>query len=471
MISIGLFCFAVIPVVILASLLVWSRRRDDRLRTLIIGATLVHEFLLICLPTVYSIFTDFELERRMVAVIRPVDLLAVMIGESVFILMFAIGLVIALPGLRTARAELGRPLTRAGAQTERILLNALILIGCLVYAPKMFSLVSSVGSGVTEALATQLEGVFYFMPLVVCAFLVTTKGELRRHPVRTLAAAIPLISLVVVGLMSGARGRIIWAISLLLIAGIYNRQKKVVVGSVLVAVLLLPVFAVLGDRDTRGSLSSATSQAEILTLVYEAGVKNMSNSGDMVDAVMESFFWRAQGVRNSVVLYQDAERGGGSFNTYMGAVFAFVPRSLWPDKPMLGSLDNTESEAAMYKVMLWGHNEPGTMGPLLASSHAYWEGGALWLICAGLITGLFWNAVFRACRRLPILLGAVVSLTFAAAFLIDGLLTMLVPLYAFIIRMWLSVLPLTLMYITVRSIWLARPQRPLDEPVLTTVDG
>lgn len=113
---------------------------------------------------------------------------------------------------------------------------------------------------------------------------------------------------------------------------------------------------------------------------------------------------------------------------------------------MIGSQDHTELQSAMYKVMDLAYGAPDQMGPMLASSHAYWEGGWIWLICAGVITGLMWNVIFRFTAHLPRSLAAVVIFTFAAAHMVDGLLTMMIPLYAAINAMWLSILPVFLIY-------------------------
>lgn len=454
---IGLFVFSFIPLIIISGLFVWSRNRGNVLRTIILGATIVHEFLLITFPPVYSIFTDFELEGRMVAAVVSTDLLWVMIGESIFILMFALGLVIGMPSLYPRSRDIKcMPFNKITEHTNRSVINLLIAAGVLMYAPKLFLVTLNVENSLVDDIVYYLTGVFWYMPLVVCAFLITRRGELSANPVRFFLALLPLISLVVIGITSGVRGRVVWVISLLIVAGIFNRQKKIIAISLAMAILFLPIFAALGDRDMRSTMASSTSsRTEIYTLVYEVGIKNISNSGEMMKAFLESFSWRAQGVRNSVILYKDFDQGGGGFRTYTGALFAFIPRGVWPEKPMLGSLDHTESESAMYKVMLVGHGEPGTMGPLLASAHAYWEGGWIWLVVAGLITGVFWNSVFRYCRQLPDIIAAVITLSFAAALLIDGLLTMLTPLYAFIIRFWLSLLPLFIVYISIRIINIA----------------
>lgn len=447
MTSMCLFIISLIPPFIIFLLFIWSRRRNFFLRTLVLGATLIHEVLLVIFPAIYSIFTDYEIENRMLAKVTADDLLRVMMGESIFVLMFALGLVVGLPFLGSqSRSLINSKPNRRSEHIESILFNILILAGCLVYAPSLFMYVFNAENVAIDQIVNMLTGVFWYTPLVVCSFLITKRRELSIHPVRFFLAAVPLLSLAMISITTGVRGRIVWAISLLLLAGIFNRQRKIIAISLLSSILLLPIFTALGNIEMRGAKESGLSTAEIFTLLYKVSINNESDVKENFVLFLDSFNVRAQGLRNSVMLYRDFESGGGGFKTYSGSIFAFVPRALWDEKPMLGSLDHTEFESATYKVMDLAYGVSGTMGPLLASAHAYWEGGWIWLVVAGLITGLFWNIVFRFCRRLPVVYAAVIIFTFAAALLIDGLLTMLVPLYSLIIRMWLSIIPLFFIY-------------------------
>lgn len=447
MISICLFITSLIPPITLYGLLIWSRRRSFFIRTLIIGATLVHELLLVVFPTVYSIFTDFRLEGQMLANVTADDLFWVMVGESVFILMFAFGLVVRLPRFASQGANL--TLNNISERSERIILNILILVGCLVYVPLAFSAsnIDEKAPGLSIGqLLYWLKSFFWFTPLVACAFLFTKRGGFSVNPARRILSAIPLVCLIFIGIGSGTRGRIIWAISLLLVAGIFNQRKKIVLASVVMAIFMIPIFSILGNADIRGIMSTESSRATVFKLVYEEGKKSASDYKELGDIFLNSFAWRAQGVRNSVTLYQDFEHGGGGFKTYLGSIFLPIPRLLWTEKPMMGSLDHSEFESAMYKVMELAYGGLGQMGPMLSSAHAYWEGGWVWLIVAGLITGLIWNIIFNYCRHLPDNIAAIIILTFAAAHMVDGLLTMLVPIYSLIDVVWLSLLPLFIIY-------------------------
>lgn len=73
------------------SIFLYSLKKEFILGKIIIGATLVHEVLLVVFPSVYSSFTGFEFEKKMYASVIPEDILKVLIGELIFIFMFSIG--------------------------------------------------------------------------------------------------------------------------------------------------------------------------------------------------------------------------------------------------------------------------------------------------------------------------------------------------------------------------------------------
>ena len=84
------------------------------------------------------------------------------------------------------------------------------------------------------------------------------------------------------------------------------------------------------------------------------------------------------------------------------------------------------------------------MGPVLASAHAYWEGGFFWVVIAGAFTGLFWRAVVLWSDGYGQEIALVFGLTFGSALLIDGLITMMYPVYTLIDIVWVSILPLAM---------------------------
>jgi len=471
MISEGILFVSLIPLLILFGLFVRSWRRGFLLRTIILGATLIHELLLVVFPVCYSVFTDFELEGNMQATVGAEDLLRVLTGESVFVLMFALAFVVGWPRLRPQGGRLiGAASGHNQAMRERLVLKVLIIAGCLVYARYIIHPLSTlqIGTGLTvDQVSSWIQGLFWFTSLAACALVLTRRKVLFTNPVQALLAAIPLLSLLLVGLTIGLRGRFMWVISLLVITGILNRQIKFVALGVAIGIVLVPLFAFFGGayRSTaKDEFMTGPARREMFARVYEEGKSRvMSDLKQMGDEFLNALAFRAMGPRNSAVLYQQYDKGNGAgFTTYLGTIFFPLPKLVWPEKPLAGSTDGTLSSSAVYKVMELGHgdNYASYMGPILASAHAYWEGGWGWLVAAGFITGLLWNVIFNLCRRLPENMAAVVALTFTAALLIDGMLTMLAPLYALILAWW----PVLMVLVIYKGILLLLPRKDARSP-------
>jgi hypothetical protein len=467
----GLLIVSGIPVLALGAVLVWSWRRISLVGTVIVGATLVHEIILIVFPVWYSVFTDFRLEGNMRAPVGADDLLRVMTGESVFVLMFALAFVMGWPRSRPQGGRLiGAAVSRNQARRERLIFVLLIVAGCLIYARAIIQPSSEllVGSGgMLDQAFRWFQAIFWFTSLAACALVFTRGRVLFTHPMQALLAAIPLLALLVIGFMTGMRGRIMWVISLLVVTGILNRKTKFVALGVAIGIVMVPLFVFLGGAYrfiAKDEFMSGTGRSEMFVRLYEEGrsrvVEDLKNMGaEFLYAVA----WRAQGPRNSALLYKQYDSGAGAgFTTYLGSIFFPIPRMVWPEKPAAGSTDGTLSSSAIYLVMelAYGYEAGASMGPSLASAHAYWEGGWGWLVAAGYITGLLWSIIFNLCRRLPEGMAAVVVFAFAAALLIDGMLTMLTPLYAMIITWWQWVLPVLILY---QSAILLLPQKG-DQP-------
>jgi len=457
MIEAGLLFVSLIPLLDLCGLVVWSWQRDFLLRTVILGATLIHELILVVFPVWYSVFTDLELEGigNMPAMVGADELLLVMIGESIFVLMFALACAVGWPRSRPQGDCLVRAVSgRKQVVCDRLVIYILVIAGCLIYAPKIIHSLSAFQGGTGWIVAQVLiwiQGVFGFTSLVACALVLTRHRVLFTNPVEALLAVTPVLALLVIGFTTGIRGRIVWIVSLLVVTGILNRQTKFVALGVMIGIILIPLFAFLGGTYryvAKENLMTAPARHEMVTRLYEEGKNRVAGDlKNMADEFLYSIAARAQGPRNSVMLYRQYDNDAGpGFSTYSGSISFPIPRLIWPEKPAVGSTDGTLYSSAIYLVMELAYGMAGSMGPILASAYAYWEGGWGWLITAGFITGLFWNIIFNLCRRLPEGMASVVALAFAAALLIDGMLTMLVPLYALIVAWWQLVLPVLIVY-------------------------
>jgi hypothetical protein len=381
------------------------------------------------------------------------DLIKVMLGESIYVLMFSLVLMFGLGMSKSWRKKENN--VSCGSfiipKTEYHLLGFLTILGGFLFASQVFMLGTGIENRMVAKFYDWSTGAFFSItPLIASAILITKKQSFRKYPLLSIFALICLISVVLIGLLMGLRGRIMWVASFIAIAGYFNSRKKYLFTSVLLLVVFLPLFSFLGTQQFRSMVAetlyvSGGRTLDLIKLFFEQRKAIVGENNQNV-TFLDSFAQRAQGPRNSVVLYKLYEEGSGAdLSIYSGSVFFPVPRFFWPEKPIPGSWDGNSENSAVYIVVNIGHNLP-YMGSLLASAHAYWEGGWFAVILYGLLTGLLWFWIFVFCSKLPKHLAWIIALSFTASLLIDGFLTALYPLYTYILIAWKYVMPILVLY-------------------------
>lgn len=454
MIGIGLLLFSAFPVVVLGFLFAIAMRDGARLRAALLGLTLVHELLLICWPIWYTVFADYRLEREIR--IPPESLLRVMIGESIFVLAFA--LAFSAWRLREEPLSFDDPPARDSAlQVDRVFLYALIFLGLAVHSAPLFSPVEGlavvtqhaeivVPSSWGGALWGWLRGTVGFPSLVAAAIVLTVPGFAR--PMRIVALSV-LATIAAVGISSGVRGRVTWVVSLLIVVGFLVERRRVMLAAMVVFIVFAPFSSFLGGtfRSIYFSELTGGSRVDAIKRAASEAVASSPNQNRDDEGFVSGFYRRAQGPRNSAILYalHDDSHGAG-FGPIEGALYLPIPRTIWPAKRPAGSIDDTNYGSAVFLVRRLGYDAPiYNMGPVLASGHAYWEGGWIWLIIAGAFTGIFWRIAVAWSARQRGYVGIVFCLSFASALLIDGLMTTLYPVFALIDVIWAVIVPLALL--------------------------
>ena len=424
----------------------------------------MYESVLVVFPIWYSVFTGFSLEREMMLHVNPVDLLVVMIGEAIFVTLFAMGIQFDRKSMFWRRQVASVPSDR-----ERLFLSFLVGAGLLIYLieftapPTSFQLFKAYSEGryfsnTASMLFAWFRGFFQFACLVgSCLVLLKTNREKEYSMLLRLMAASTLVLVALIGFSVGLRGRILWVVSLLAIVGfVKGRKEPFYIAPVLVGVII-PFFVFLGGTARSIHFSQTyqwTSRLDLLNaIVREAGnyITERGPYGSSNESFIEDFAHRAQAPRNSIVLYRLYRQGSSAgFRPLSAAMVTAVPRIIWPGKGVAGSVDSTTYGAAVYLVRRLGYGAPWyNMGPYLASAHAYWEGGWVWLVFAGFVTGLIWNLILRWCDQSGKAISIVVALTLTGGVLANGLLTALQPLFDFVRLFWVTVLPTIILSKTV----------------------
>jgi hypothetical protein len=408
--------------------------------------TVLHEAVLVVYPIFHSSFTDFELDSVVYA--GPSDLLLVMAGEALFVSLFCITLLV---GLRiSATAQDVYHLPEFSTQLLYILVVSELVVSAYNFASPVPDYQIAMHhaeyspTSIMEMLAAWIRGAVERPGIVASSVVVT--GVSYSRTLR-LAAVAALSLLVLSGLSEGVRGRSTWVVCMLLVMSVIRRSWKPAVVSACILAIVAPfsVFLAGPYRSILYQMHENTGRLEALDDLYQTAGGNDGESSD--ETVAHNLARRAQGPRNSVVLMRLHDSGsGGSYKPILSALYTPIPRILWPDKPPAGSTTNTNYGSAIFLVRRLGYNAPlYNMGPILASGHAYWEGGWFWLVGCAILTGGIWYNILSWCRRkFPDDLGTTLAITFCAALPIDGLYTMLNPLYAMIALFWTAILPVLL---------------------------
>ncbi len=147
--------------------------------------------------------------------------------------------------------------------------------------------------------------------------------------------------------------------------------------------------ALAGDRTAAlESLAALASQQVAHPLPY-------------LQRTVEAFVSRADWYMNGALLarYADA-RGLAGLKPYEGLLYVWLPRSIVPDKPVIGSEDGSALGLPAYILGLIRSSGAYTLGASASRSvagEAYWQFGAVGVLAVGGLAGL-WTALWaRAC--------------------------------------------------------------------------
>jgi hypothetical protein len=450
---------ASIPVLILGWLLARAYRDGQRVRIIVYGLTFIHETALVAVPGWYSCLTAFQLEAGIG--VTPDQLLRVYGGEALFVSLFGLVLLLSkrnrMPKLRETPA--------GGGPGEHLLLYGLVGSAALLYVGRLFSPVftpQDVANHYQIVIQTTIQdsllgwGVTLVQwPGLIAAALVAADKSMPR--ILRLLGASALTGELIFAMLHGFRGGVVWVVSMVAIGGLYQSRKRILALAAVLTLLLIPLFPWLHSTMRYASLGAplGTSRMDMIPFLLGAitdfsAFRDAGESGSFVD----SWATRAEGPRNSTSLYALYDQGEtASYHPMMGAVVLPIPRLWWQDKPAAGSTDSTNLGAAIYRVQTSKPNSAvGDMGPVLASAHAYWEGGWLWLVVAPLLSAWLWQWLLawgeRAGRRAV----DIIILTFLTALPIDGFFGAINPVYSYLRLVWITVIPLGILLVALNGV-------------------
>lgn len=293
----------------------------------------------------------------------------------------------------------GRPPKRE-FDGERLRMLAIILIGASI---AVLLVLIAMRGGLTQHLADMARGRFRSMaglgPLVALVDLglvalvvwVAAKPEDVRKPI----LPILMVGVAVAQFMSnGARSA---AFAVFILAGLTWALRARRIPWRLAAILLPLFFIAFGALNivrTAGFTGQSAGEA-----IEQAG------AGDALTRAQEEIELRRSLQSTVPVIWAGHEIMGGPLlgSSYGAAVFAFVPRKIWPDKP--------RGPGSLYAQSFLGEVREGLAVPVWATAEEYWNFGLLGVILISALYGAlirYAHNIFVAHQGNPFALGGFV---------------------------------------------------------------
>ncbi|MGV1012114.1 MAG: hypothetical protein ACOYBS_06665 [Flavobacterium sp.] len=448
-----LVIFSIIPLIFLSLFIYVFYKRGRKFEAVIFFATLIHETILVSYTTIYAVINDFKFEKLLRFEVENYDLLKVILIENIFIIFFLVPFLFQLKAKSISFESASPKIYKFFALIS--FLGVFVYLYQLINRPSIEQIVDSyANSGLPES-SNKFVSFFtitFQHASIIIASILSIRGKNEFYPKKYQYIGIfMLISVLIMVLFSGIRGGLIYTAEFVLLISILKKKKKPIFIMLLLLILFIPLNNILltkirpiSEEIAKEGGVTTTAVVNIVSTIFTS----VNDRKEESPSIFESLCERAQGPRNSVALIKQYDQGlSQDLSIYKGAFFVFVPRFIM-DRPVYGSSSDSFEDAGIFKVMQLNYDATFiNMGPLLASAHAYWEGGYLGVAIIALLTSFFWSLILKFSYKIPPFLGLVFCLLTCCALLIDGFITIFYPLYSFIGVFWKSLLPLYLFYI------------------------
>lgn len=437
------------PLLILACYCYLFYKNKRKLELLLLIATLIHETFLVSLPGLLDVFNHYKFEGYLRFPVTSADLLRVMCIENVYIFIFLVPFLI----LNRREAPRIKPSTPKVYDFFAIVatIGIITYIYQIIHRPSIEDIVNSYsqsGLGGSSNPLIALFNILFEHSAIIISAILAIRGKTETYPTiyQYLGIFMLLLCLALV-IISGVRGRVIWVAEFTLLVALIKRKFKPILLMLLMLLIFIPINNVLVTQIRPISEEIAKEGGitnEALENIFTTVIKGFNEPHKDSPGIIESLDERAQGPRNSAIMLREYDAGRGqSISMYWGVLFYPIPRNIL-NRPVIGSSDLDFKNAGIFKVMDLNYpdNTFINMGPLLASAHAYWEGGATGVVIIALLSSAFWLTLFNIAYKLPFSMGIVVCMLLGCALLIDGFISVFTPLYAQLAMVWKSLLPL-----------------------------
>ena len=178
----------------------------------------------------------------------------------------------------------------------------------------------------------------------------------------------------------------------------------------LVSITLLIIFSAwfVDYRSSPGATYTNRTIYERLEAIYESAVnRTFSRGTESIFSSLDDFTYRTNTTLLAGYFVDDANlKGFTGKQAYYNSIFFFVPRLVWPEKPVPGSIDGSLLTIPdRYIVYLIGGNSINNEAGVGMGGVAYWHFGWIGVIFAGIIQGIALYVLIILTRRFPALIG------------------------------------------------------------------
>jgi hypothetical protein len=204
-------------------------------------------------------------------------------------------------------------------------------------------------------------------------------------------AAVGFAYVILDAIASGARGKVLevcFAIGFCkLVAGYPKKAMLYLVGSGILLFIFSSAF--LGFRENAEEFAGQSALAKSES-VFQAWNQDSTKRGVVLS--LTTFLIRLDSVQDAGILADQTSKSGkfATYRPFVGSFLAWVPRYIWPGKPLPLSIDGTVAGLPWYLVMSY-RDEPWNNGSVSVAGVAYWQFG--WLGVT--VTAAFGAVIFR----------------------------------------------------------------------------
>lgn len=453
LVNVALLVLSILPPLFLASFAYVFYKKERVLETLIFFATLIHETILVSFPCIYAVFSNFKFEQLLRFEVQNYELLKVIAIENLYLACFSIPFFF----------FFSKPRSIVKVDTVKLysffaiitFMGIIVYVYQIIHRPSIEEIVESYSQSGLQGSSNKFVSLFtltFEHSSIIIAAILSIRGKSENYPkLYQYLGILMLVLVLALVIVSGVRGRVLWVAEFVLLVSLVKRQLKPLFLMALLLIAFIPINNILVTQirpisEEIAKEGGITNKA--IVNIISTLIKGVNEPQKDKVSIVESLTERAQGPRNSAALINQFDEGHmPGLNIYNGALFYFIPRAII-NRPVIGSPTDNFQDAAIFKVMELNYPDVSfiTMGPMLASAHAYWEGGYFGVVIIALLASGIWIMIISFCYKQPPLFGVLVCLLCCCALLIDGFITMFSPLYSLISIFWKNLLPLFLFY-------------------------